>query len=102
MAVRTPSSSLIASTCSKALKEATEENFVETTRTAASARLETSLELVKYVIAAKKADEALAKKRAENRVEKEKLLALLAEKQDGKLSKLSENDLETRIRALEV
>lgn len=92
----------IARTCSKALKDATEESFVATTRTAASARLETSLELVKYVIAAKLSDEALAKKRAENRVEKEKLLALLAEKQDGKLSKLSEKDLETRIRALEV
>ena len=35
-------------------------------------------------------------------LKKEKLLAILAEKQDGKLSKLSEDELHKRIAALEV
>jgi hypothetical protein len=42
-----------------------------------------------------------AKRRAENKQEKEKLLAILAEKQDGKLSELSEKELRRRIAALE-
>ena len=47
------------------------------------------------------AEEETAKKRAENRVEKEKLLGILAEKQAGKLSELSEKELQKRINALE-
>lgn len=37
-----------------------------------------------------------------NRAEKEKLLTILAEKQDGKLSELSEKELRKRIEALKV
>ena len=81
-------------------KEAIEVSYVETTKTEANARLETALEVVKYIIDVKLADEALAKKRAENKIEKEKLLAILAEKQDGKLSALSEAELKKRIAAL--
>ena len=61
----------------------------------------TRAEIVKLIIACKKADEEAVKKRAENRAQKEQLLALLAEKQLGKLSKLSEKDIQTRILALE-
>ena len=81
-------------------KEAIEVSYVETTKTEANVRLETALEVVKYIIDVKLADEALAKKRAENKIEKEKLLAILAEKQDGKLSALSEAELKKRIAAL--
>ena len=48
----------------KALKEVSEESFVETERTPAHARFENTLEVVKYVIDAKLADEDAAKKRA--------------------------------------
>jgi DNA gyrase/topoisomerase IV subunit A len=81
-------------------KEAIEVSYVETTKTEANVRLETALEVVKYIIDVKLADEALAKKRAENKIEKKKLLAILAEKQDGKLSALSEAELKKRIAAL--
>ena len=47
-----------------------------------------------------KLDEDAAKKRAENKAEMEKLLAILAEKQDGKLSALSEEQIKKRIAAL--
>lgn len=91
----------IAKTANKALKNATEESFVETTRTASHVKLEMTLEVVKYVIDVKLDEERAAKKRAENKIEKEKLLAILAEKQDGKLSAMSENELKKRIAALE-
>ncbi len=91
----------IAKSANKALKDATEESFVETARTQLHVRLETTLEIVKYVIETKLGDEATAKKRADNKIEKEKLLTILAEKQDGKLSALSESELRKRIAALE-
>ncbi len=91
----------VAKTANKALKDVSEESFVETARTPEHIRRETALEVVKYVIEAKLADEAAAKKRAENKAEKEKLLAILAEKQDGKLSARSEKELQRRIAALD-
>ena len=91
----------IAKTTNKALKDVSEENFVETTKTAAHSRLEAMLEVVKYVIDVKLAEEETAKKRAENKLEKEKLLKILAEKQDGKLSELSERELKKRIADLD-
>jgi len=91
----------VAKNASKVLKDISEENFVETAKTPAHARLENALEVVKYIIESKLADETAAKKRAENRVEKAKLLEILAEKQDGKLSALSENELKKRIAALD-
>lgn len=90
----------VAKACSKAFKEATEENFVAKTRTAEHIKLEARLEVVKRVIAVKVAEEAAAAKRAENKAELGKFVAALAEKQDGKLSKLSETALKERISAL--
>lgn len=90
----------VAKAANQALKDASEESFVETTRTPAHARLEATLEIVKHVIEAKLSDEEAAKKRAENKLEKEKLLRVLAEKQEGKLSALSERQLRERIEAL--
>jgi hypothetical protein len=91
----------VAKTANKALKDISEENFVETTKTAQHTRLEMAMEVVKYVIETKLAEEEKAKKRAENKQEKEKLLGILAEKQAGKLSELSEKELQKRIAALE-
>jgi hypothetical protein len=90
----------IAKTVSRALKDISEESFVETTKTAAHTRLETALEVVKYVIETKIAEETASKDRAARTAEKAKLLAILAEKQDGRLSDLSEKELQKRIAAL--
>lgn len=92
----------IAKAANKAWKDISEESFVETAKTPQHARLEMALETVKYVIDIKLAEEDAAKKRADNKAEKEKLLAILAEKQDGKLSALSEAELKKRIAALDV
>ena len=92
----------IAKAANKAFKEISEESFVETTKTAGHVRLETALEVVKYVIDTKITEEKAAATRAERKQEKEKLLQILAEKQAGKLSELSEKELQKRIAALEV
>lgn len=91
----------VAKAANKALKEVSEESFVETTKTEAHTRLEMAMEVVKFVIDTKRAEEETAKKRAENKLEKEKLLGILAEKQAGKLSELSEKELQKRIAALD-
>ena len=91
----------IAQTTNKAVKNATEESFVETTRTALHVRLEVALDCVKHIIEVKLNDENTAKKRAENKLEREKLLGILAEKQTGKLSALTEEEIKKRIEALD-
>jgi len=91
----------IAKAANKAWKEINEESFVETARTPEHTRRETVLEVVKYVIETKLVEEEAAKTRAARKEEKEKLLAILAEKQEGKLSKLSEEAIKKRIEALE-
>jgi DNA-binding PadR family transcriptional regulator len=91
----------VAKTANKALKDLSEESFVETKKTPEHTRREMALEIVKYVIDTKLAEEAAAEKRAANKQEKEKILAVLAEKQAGKLSELSEKELQKRIAALE-
>lgn len=92
---------VIAKTANKALADAAEQNFVETTKTADHTRREIAMEVVKHVISTKLAEEEAAKSRAAKKQEKEKLLQILAEKQDGKLSELSEKELQRRIAALE-
>lgn len=91
----------IAKTAYKAL-ELTGVSFVSTERTPAHTKAENILDIIKYVIQVKKDEEVTAKKRASARAEKEKLLQILAEKQDGKLSELSIEDLQQRIAALDV
>ncbi len=91
----------IAKTVHKSVKDLSEENFVDIQETSARKRAETMLDVVKYVIDTKQAEEQAAKDRAENKVERERLLKILAEKQDGELSELSIKDLKKRIAALE-
>ena len=90
----------IAKDVSKTLKS-TEENFVETAKNAERELYELLLDVVKYVIDTKLREEEAAKRKAANKVEKQKLLAILAEKKDGALSALSEKELQERIAALE-
>lgn len=91
----------VARTANTALKEATEESFVSTEQKPEATRLKVALEVVKLVINTKLEEEAAAKRASENRAEKAKLLKILAEKQDGKLERLSEAELRRRIEALE-
>lgn len=91
----------VAKAASRALKEVSEESFVETSKTPEHARREAALEVVKHVIQTKLAEEEAAKKRADNKSKKEALLQALAEKQAGKLSAMSEKELQRQIAALD-
>lgn len=92
---------VIAKAASKAFKDISEESFVETKKTPEHDRREMTLEVVKYVIDVKLAEEKAAETHATRKKEKEQLLAILAEKQLGKLSDLSEKELQRRIAALD-
>lgn len=91
----------IAKAANKAFKAISEESFVDNSRTPAHTRLEIAFNIVKYVIDTKLAEEETAKRRAANKVEQAKLLKILEEKQDGKLSDLSISELKKRIAALD-
>lgn len=90
----------IAKDANNAVRAVNEENFVETKRTPAHARVENAFAVVKYIIDTKLADEEAAKRRIENKAKKEQLLAALADKQAGKLSEMSERELRKQIEAL--
>lgn len=92
---------VIAKVANRALKELTEESFVETAKTAELARREAAMEIVKHVIDVKLTEEEAAKRRATSKQERAALLQALAEKQAGALSALSVEDLQKRIAALE-
>ena len=91
----------VAKAANASLKALTEESFVQTERTPAHYKAEVTLAIVKDIIRTKLTEETAAKMRAENRVEREKLLKILAEKQDGKLSEMSERELKKQIAELE-
>lgn len=91
----------IAKEANRRLKALTEESFVRTERGAAHDKAETTLEVVKHIIAVKLAEEAAVAKRTENRAKKERLLQILAEKEDGKLSALSVKELQKQLDALD-
>lgn len=89
----------VAKAVNRDLKKVSEESFVETPTTANS-ELAAKLDIVKYVIAAKQA-EALAEKTAvERRAKKEKLLEILAKKQDAALEGLTPEQIQAMITEL--
>lgn len=89
----------VAKAADKALKEFS-ENFVDPDHGPGYQRAEATFEIVKYVIETYQAEEQAEKKRAENKLERERLLRILAEKQEGRLSELSERELKKRIEDL--
>lgn len=91
----------IAKNINRDLKQVEEESFVETSENRKQTELSAALDIVKFVITTKLDEEKAAKSAAERRRERQKLLQILAEKQDGALSELSIEDLKKRIESLE-
>jgi hypothetical protein len=91
----------IAQGVDKTLKDETATNFVDTAKTPKHTKLEQALDVIKYVIDTKLVEEQAAKKRADNKKQKETLVAALAEKQAGNLTKKSEAELKRMIDELE-
>lgn len=90
----------IAKGINRQIKEVAEESFVATTTNPAKVMLELQLDVLKHIIAMKIAKADAAKSRAEKAALKERLIAVLANKQDQSLQGLSEEEITKRIAEL--
>lgn len=90
----------VAREVNRALKAVTEDSFVSTASNPAKAAHEFKLEIVKHVIKVKQAEAEAASAAADKAEKKKKLVALLAEKQDEALSKLSTEEILKQIAEL--
>ena len=91
----------VAKSVSGELRGATEESFVATTVNPAKKELELKLEIVKHVIAVRIAENEAARNAAARKTEREKLLSILADKQDEELKNLTPEQIKERLTALE-
>lgn len=90
----------VAKATNNALKAMAEESFVETRSNPAKAIEERKLEIVKHIIAVKLEENATKRTAAARKEQKDKLLNILAEKQEGKLRELSVEEIQAQIAAL--
>ena len=90
----------VAKTVNNELKNVTEESFVATTTSPVKTILELKFEIVKHVIAVRIATNAAARDQAARKAEKDKLIGILADKQDEALKGLTPEEIQTRIAAL--
>lgn len=88
----------VAQAANAALEQSARKSFVNDS--VADAMASVPLDIIKHVIKVKLAEEATLKNAAANRLERQKLLRILAEKQDGELTELSVAELQERIQAL--
>ena len=85
---------------SKALKEFSEESFVEQTQSTAQDELNLKLEIVKHVIAVKIAEREAKLAAATKAQERQKLLSILERKSNESLESLSADEIQKRLAAL--
>ena len=91
----------VAKTVNAKLKGFAEESFVTTTNNnPAKAEAELALEVVKHIIAVKVAEAAEAAKAIEKSQTRQKILSVMAEKQDEKLKEMSVEELQKQLDAL--
>lgn len=91
----------VARQASKDLKELSEESFVTPKASLPRQLAEVRLAIVKHVIKCRIAEREALRTSAVRRAEREKILRILAEKQDGRLASLSEEELQKQLAALE-
>lgn len=85
----------------KSLSKENDEDSLMTTKSKADTVLEVSIEIVKYIFAAKEEAAEKAKKAAENRKQREKLMGILAEQEEKDLRGKSADELRAMIAELE-
>lgn len=91
----------VAKAANAKVKSFTEESFVTTTNNdPAKAEAELALDVVKHIINTKVAEAAEAAKAAEKQQTRQKILGLMAEKQDEALKGMSMEDLKKQLDAL--
>lgn len=85
----------------KSLSKENDEDSLMTTKSKADTVIEVSIEIVKYIFAAKEEAAEKAKKAAENRKQREKLMGILAEQEEKDLRGKSADELRAMIAELE-
>lgn len=81
-------------------KEAQEESLLNT-KSSEDERLETQIEIVKYIVGVKLEEQAARIKAAENREKKQKIMALMAKKDDEAMENMSKEELQKLLDELE-
>ena len=91
----------VAKACNAKVKSFAEESFVTTASSnPAKAEAELALEVVKHIIAVKMAEAADAAQAAKKAETRQKILGIMAEKQDEALKGMSMEDLKKQLDAL--
>ena len=81
-------------------KEVQEESLLDT-KSLEDERLETQIEIVKYIVNVKLAEQVARAKAAENREKKQKIMALMAKKDDEAMENMSREELQKLLDELE-
>lgn len=89
----------IAKKIAKELKDSTEESFVKPV-TKNSSILELKLDILKYIIKVKIEENEARKNLAERKAKKEKLLEILAKKEDASLEALTPEEIKKQLEEL--
>lgn len=91
----------VARTVNNQLKAVTEESFVTTTRTTGKTDLETKLDIVKFVIADRIAENEAKLLKADKAAKRAKILDALAAQEDKALTEASREDLLKQLEELD-
>ena len=81
-------------------KEVQEESLLDT-KSSEDERLETQIEIVKYIVNVKLEERAARVKAAENKEKKQKIMALMAKKDDEEMENMSREELQKLMDELE-
>lgn len=81
-------------------KEVQEESLLDT-KSLEDERLETQIEIVKYIVNVKLEEQVARAKAAENREKKQKIMALMAKKDDEAMENMSREELQKLLDELE-
>ncbi len=81
-------------------KEAQEESLLNM-KSSEDERLETQIEIVKYIVNVKLEEQAARVKAAENKEKKQKIMALMAKKDDEEMENMSKEELQKLLDELE-
>ena len=84
-----------------AQKKQSEEDSLLTTRNAESAELQTKIDIVKYIYSEKVVEKENREKAAENRAKRQRIMEILANKQDAALENMSEDELKAMLSQME-
>lgn len=81
-------------------KKATEEESLLETKSAADQELEVKIEIVKHVVSVKLEEKAAREQAAENKKQKQKIMEIMAKRQDSALENMSDEELAKKLAEL--